>query len=126
MLNVNKWLARALAAGGIELDCSEEPMRKNVGDKPYITWEHGKAVTRYAGGEPFETHYPVRMYLWLPPTAESWQETLAAMEKAVALYGGDEAVACYIQGSTGATDAPAINRKAVQLELILVERLWNG
>lgn len=126
MLNVNKWLSDALAVGGVELDCSEEPMRKNVGEKPYITWEHGTSVPRYAGGDVFENHYPVRLYLWLPPTTESWQEILAAMEKAVALYDGNQAVACYIRGSTGATDAPAIGRKAVQLDLTIVERLWNA
>ena len=125
MLNVNKWLADALAAGGVELKCSEEPMRENVGDNPYITWEHGASVPRYSGGEVFENHYPVRMYLWLPPTSEAWQPTLAAMQKAVALYDGDPAVACYIRGTTGATDAPAINRKAVQMDLLIVERLWN-
>ena len=124
MLNVNKWLADALASGGIELKCSEEPMRENVGNSTYITWEHGTAVHQFASGVPYEMHHPVRLYIWMMPCVEAWQALLSSVESALNGYHADPSVSCCIRSHVGAVDAPTIGRKAMQIDLTIVERLW--
>ena len=122
MLNVNKWLADALAAGDVELKCSEEPMLDNVGDSPYITWEHGKIRVDRASGVVFREHFEVNLFLWLPADEKPWQGILQLVERALVLYDGIPGVCCYISSATGALEAAVIGRKVVQLGLLIEDR----
>ena len=125
MLNVNKWLADALAAGGVDLDCSEEPMRKNVGDVPYITWEHGKITTDSASGQVYRRCHEVNMLIWVPAGEVLWQDMLQAVENALTQYKDVPGIECHNLEDVGALEAVAIGRKVVQLKLLVEDRrLW--
>lgn len=121
MLNVNKWLADALAAGGIHLPACEEPMLRQVSGS-YITWEHGETTTLRASGIPYEQRYRVTLLLWLTPD-DLWQSWLMDITAALMRFDTESSVTCYVGMSRGARDVPEVGRKLVQLEVQLVDRM---
>lgn len=124
MLNVNKYIADALHAGEIDIPACEEPMRESVSGA-YITWEHGDADTLQASGEPYEQRFRVTLLIWLTPEEMDWRVLLTQIQRALVLYDGTPGVSCYIGESRGARDVPQLNRKLVQLEVQIVDRMWS-
>lgn len=124
MLNVNRYISDALAAGGITLPASEEPMREHVSGA-YITWEHGNSDTFRASGVPYEQRYRVTLLIWLMPEEMDSRALLVQVQRALALYDAMPGVSCYIGVSRGARDVPELNRKLVQLDVQIVDRMWS-
>lgn len=124
MLNINKYIADALAAGGVELPACEEPMLR-VESGHYITWEQGHVDTLRASGEPYEQRCRVMVNLWLTADELDGHAWLSRIQRALALYDGIPGVSCYIGDSQGARDVPQMNRKLVQMEVQIVDRMWS-
>ena len=123
MLNINKYIADALAAGGVDLPACEEPIRRAESGH-YITWEQGKVDTLRASGEPYEQRCRVTLNLWLASDEMNWRIWLSRIQRALALYDTTPGVCCYIGDCSGAVDVPELNRKLVRLSIQIVDRMW--
>lgn len=121
MLNVNKYLGDALAAGGISLPAAEEPVTKKISGS-YITWEHGDVVRLMASGVSFETRHKLTLLIWVAPEDTDWQELTAGVGRALEQYVGVPDVQCVVSLIKGAQDVPELNRKLVQLSVLIADR----
>ena len=121
MLNVNKYLGDALAAGGINLPAAEEPMTKQIIGS-YITWEHGDVVQLMASGISFETRYKLTLLIWLATEDTDWQELTTRVGSALEKYNAIQSVQCGVSLVRGAQDVPKLNRKLVQMSVLIADR----
>ena len=113
MIDVNAWMDKALNGLGVAI--SEEPIHEVVPpEQPYITWLQGKTSESRSSGIVRFVRHEVHVYLWIPDGTQ-WNGLLAAVADAFKAHG---ALGCQMQGMS---HFPDIQRKLVQLNLILRE-----
>ncbi len=69
--DVNAWMDNALAS--LQLPLSEEPMRQQVNDSDYITWQQTSVTNFYASGRVIRQSARVTVMLWAKD-GSAWQQ----------------------------------------------------
>lgn len=127
MLNVNEFLAKALASGGIDLPASEDPMREPVKGGAYITWQQGRTEETFASGEPVMRKYPMTVCLWVQDDSVDWRQIRDGMADAINSYDAEfPRVDALARGLTGAQSVSTFNGRVVSMQVTVWERLWTG